>query len=76
MLVLESGVEIPFGSLVRLKSDPQFPQWDSDYGGKLALLIGEQWSRELQNYLYIILVEGKLIYCEEGDFYEDHSPPS
>ena len=74
MLQLESGKLVPLGSLMRLKSDPGFPSWDKMYAGKLVLLVKEEWMPAIQEYLYIVLVDGKLIYCETRDFDEEHYP--
>ncbi len=74
MLRLESGVEVPIGSLMRFKSDPEFPNWDEMYAGKLVLLVGEEWLPSLNDYLYIVLVDGKLMHCERTDFDEEYYP--
>lgn len=74
MLVLESGTAIPFGSLVRLKYDPDFPNWDKMYADKLVLLLDKEWIPSMHDYLYTVLIEGKIMYCERTDFDEEHYP--
>ena len=74
MLQLESGTLVPLGSLMRFKSDPEFPNWDEKYAGKLVLLVGEEWMPDINEYLYIVLIDGKLMYCERTDFDEEHYP--
>ena len=42
--------------------------------GNSDLLVGEEWMPDINEYLYIVLVDGKLMYCERTDFDEEHYP--
>jgi len=41
------------------------------YGGKIAVLVGREWSRELGKFLYTVLVDGNVIYVEQEDIGEE-----
>jgi len=71
MLELASGKQVDSGALVRLKPDPSFATWDQMYGGKIAVLVGREWSRELGKFLYTVLVDGNVIYVEQEDIGEE-----